>query len=194
MTQTLEDVVYLLSETEPSRLTASTAEVAFIGRSNVGKSSLLNAVCRRDVARVSNQPGRTRAINVFQAGFGRWLVDLPGYGFALGPEKERAGWGPMIEGYLKGRPTLRMVFALIDAKVGPTKLDLDMVRWMEATDLPWRPVATKADQVKPSRSLARRREAAHAMGLQAEDLAWVSAQDGFGVKELRGEVAALLAD
>lgn len=192
MIQPLETVEYLLSETDPARLAPCAAEVAFIGRSNVGKSSLLNAVCRRDVARVSNLPGRTRAINVFQAGFGRWLVDLPGYGFAAGPEAERAGWGPMIEGYLRGRPSLRMIFALIDAKVGPTRLDLQMVEWLEATDLPWRPVATKADQVKSSRAQGRRREAAHAMGLQPADLAWVSAQEGLGVRELRGEVAALL--
>ena len=193
MPQPLETVAYLLSETDPRRLAPCAAEAAFIGRSNVGKSTLLNAVCRKDVARVSNQPGRTRTINVFTLGRDRWLVDLPGYGFAVGPEAERAGWGPMIEGYLKGRPSLRMVFTLIDAKVGPTKLDMQMVAWLEASGLPWRPVATKADQVKSSRAQARRREAAHALGLQPADLAWVSAQDGLGMSELRAEVAAVLA-
>ena len=193
MPQPLETVAYLLSETDPGRLAPSVAEAAFIGRSNVGKSTLLNAVCRKDVARVSNQPGRTRTINVFTLGRDRWLVDLPGYGFAVGPEAERAGWGPMIEGYLQGRPSLRMVFTLIDAKVGPTKLDMQMVAWLEASGLPWRPVATKADQVKSSRAQARRREAAHALGLQPADLAWVSAQDGLGMSELRAEVAAVLA-
>jgi GTP-binding protein len=191
--QPLETAAYLLSETDPSRLPPCAAEAAFIGRSNVGKSSLLNALCRRDVAKVSNQPGRTRAINVFTLGQERWLVDLPGYGFAVGPEAERAGWGPMIEGYLKGRPSLRMIFTLIDAKVGPTKLDVQMVEWLEASGLPWRPVATKADQVKSSRSRARRGEAAHALGVQAEELAWTSAQDDFGVRELRAEVSAALS-
>ena len=193
MPQPLETVAYLLSETDPSRLAPAAAEAAFIGRSNVGKSSLLNALCRRDVAKVSGLPGRTRAINVFTLGRDRWLVDLPGYGFAVGPEAERAGWGPMIEGYLKGRPSLRVIFALIDAKVGPTKLDIQMVEWLEASGLPWRPVAVKADQVKGSRAGARRGEAAHALGVQARELAWVSAQDDFGVRELRAEVAAALA-
>ncbi len=188
----LETAAYLLSETDPGRLAPCAAEVAFIGRSNSGKSTLLNAVCRRDLARVSKTPGRTRAINVFEVGRDRWLVDLPGYGFAVGTEAEHAGWGPMIEGYLKSRPSLRMIFALIDAKVGPTRLDLQMVKWLESYDLPWRAVATKADQVKKSRAQARRREVAHAIGLEPEDLAWVSAQDRSGLGELRSEVVALL--
>ncbi|MFA6003755.1 MAG: ribosome biogenesis GTP-binding protein YihA/YsxC [Elusimicrobiota bacterium] len=192
MTKPLETCSYLLSETDPSRLAPCAAEVAFIGRSNAGKSTLLNAVCRRDVARVSKTPGRTRAINVFQVGPQRWLVDLPGYGFAVGPERERAGWGPMIEGYLTSRPSLRMIFALIDAKIGPTKLDLSMVEWLRSYRLPWRAVATKADQVKKSAGPARRREAALALGLKPEELAWVSALDDIGVRELRNEVIAQL--
>ena len=188
----LETAVYLLSETDPARLASCAAEVAFIGRSNVGKSTLLNAVCRRDLARVSKTPGRTRALNVFQVGSDRWLVDLPGYGFALASPEERAGWGAMIEGYLKNRTSLRMIFFLIDAKVGPTRLDMQMLKWLESYGLPWQAVACKADQVKSSRAQARRREAAQAMGLEPEALAWVSAQDGLGLRELRGEVAALL--
>ncbi len=193
MPKPLDTVEYLITETDPVRLGVCAAEVAFIGRSNVGKSSLLNAVCRRRVARVSNYPGRTRAINVFKVGHDRWLVDLPGYGFAVGAQKERDGWGPMIEKYLKNRPSLRMIYFLIDAKVGPTKLDLTMLKWLEAAKLPWRLVATKADQVKSSRTQARRREAANALGLQAGDLAWVSSLKGLGVRELGGEVSAMLA-
>jgi GTP-binding protein len=132
MAATLDDVKFLLSETDPKRLGACAAEVAFVGRSNVGKSTLLNAVCRKDLAKVSSTPGRTRTINVFLAGKDKWLVDLPGYGFALGPEAERAAWGAMIEGYLSGRASLKMIFVLIDAKVGPTKLDLQMVKWVTA--------------------------------------------------------------
>lgn len=189
----LNSVEYLLSETDPARLGACAAEVAFVGRSNVGKSSLLNAVCRRKAALVSRTPGRTRTINVFQAAPDRWLVDLPGYGFALGPAAERAGWGPMIEGYLRGRSSLRMIFTLIDAKVGPTKLDLQMVEWLKAERLPWRLVATKADQVKPSQARSRRREAAQALGVRPEDLAWVSAREGLGLAELSGEILGLLS-
>ena len=189
----LGPVEYLLTETDASRLPACSAEVAFIGRSNVGKSSLINAVCGRKVALVSSTPGRTRAINLFQAGEGRRLVDLPGYGFALGPMAERAGWGPMIEGYLLGRPSLRMIFALIDAKVGPTKLDLQMMEWVRAEALPWRLVAAKADQVKASRTSHRRDEAAHALGVEPSRLAWVSVETGLGARELRAEIEALLS-
>jgi GTP-binding protein len=188
----LDAVKYLRSETDPEKLGASAAEVTFVGRSNVGKSSLINAVCRKDLARVSGTPGRTRAINVFSATADRWIVDLPGYGFALGDQKERAGWGPMIEGYLKGRSSLRAIFVLVDAKVGPTKLDLDMLRWLQSKGLPWRVVATKADQVKRSVAAARRREAAQAIGVLPENLAWVSVDENVGVKELRAEVEALL--
>src|SRR6185369_16248007 len=105
---------------------------------NVGKSSLLNALCRKPLARVSNTPGRTRTINVFVIGADRWLVDLPGYGFATGPAEEREGWAAMIEGYLQGRPSLKMIFVLIDGKVGPTKLDLQTLKWLEEKGLPWR--------------------------------------------------------
>jgi GTP-binding protein len=192
MPAALDDAKYLLSETSPEGLGAAEAEVTFVGRSNVGKSSLINALCRREIARVSGTPGRTRAINVYAAAPGRWLVDLPGYGYAEGGQAERAGWGRMIEGYLRRRPNLRRVFVLVDAKVGPTRLDLDMLRWLQSQGLPWRVVATKADQVKPSGAPARRRAAAQALGILPENLAWVSAAENLGVKELRREIEGLL--
>ena len=192
MASLFQDVKYLLSETSSERLRSSVAEVTFVGRSNVGKSTLLNAICRKDLARVSRTPGRTRTINVFLVGHHRWLVDLPGYGYAKGHPKEREGWGPMIENYLTSRPTLQMIFMLVDAKVGPTQLDLQMLQWLQVKGLPWRVVATKADQVKSSRTAAQRQVIAHAVGMLPEDLAWVSAKEGLGVRELRNEVIALL--
>lgn len=184
---------FLLSETDPTRVPPAKSEAAFVGRSNVGKSSLLNALLGKDLARVSSTPGRTRTINVYESRPGRWLVDLPGYGFALGKIEERETWAPMIEGYLTSRPNLRMVFALIDAKVGPTKQDLDMLKWLEVSRLPWTAVATKGDQVPRSKAQARRRELEAALGLEPQELVWVSAEEGWGVGPLRDLLNRLLA-
>ncbi|MBI4423668.1 MAG: ribosome biogenesis GTP-binding protein YsxC [Elusimicrobia bacterium] len=192
MALTLSDATFLLSETDPARLGPCAAELAFVGRSNVGKSTLLNALCGRELARVSRTPGRTRTINVFLAGRDRWLVDLPGYGFAHGPAAEAARWSGMLESYLAGRPSLRTVFALVDAEVGPTKLDLQMLGWLKSRSLRWRAIATKTDRVRPSRRQARRLEVARGLGLAPADIGWVSASAGDGIRELRGEALALL--
>ncbi|MBI5203108.1 MAG: ribosome biogenesis GTP-binding protein YsxC [Elusimicrobia bacterium] len=180
------------SEADPAKLGPCRAEIAFVGRSNVGKSSLLNALCGSEVARVSRTPGRTRTINVFLVGPERWLVDLPGYGFARGPKEEVAGWGPMIDAYLALRRGIRMVFALVDAEVGPTPLDLAMVRWLKYRNLPYRIVATKSDQVKPSRFEAQKRDVALALGVPPETISWVSSRSGAGIRALAGEASAIL--
>ena len=194
MAQPLKDARFVTSASTVNTLGVAFAEVAFVGRSNVGKSSLLNALCfQKGLAKTSKTPGRTRLINIFLTGVDRWIVDLPGYGFALGPAKERDTWQAMIEGYLRGRKSLRMVFVLVDAEVGPTKLDHQMVDWLRSVDLPYRIVATKADQVKPSRQLAQRRDVAADLGLMTNDIAWVSAEKGKGIPELRMEVAGLLS-
>jgi len=188
----LKNVQYLISETNPDNIGPAVAEVCFVGRSNVGKSTLLNALCGRVLARVSRTPGRTRMINIFSAGKDRWLVDLPGYGYAEVPKNERRDWGPMIEGYLTGRPNLRMIFTLIDAQVGPTKLDIQMHEWLVSLGLPWRVVATKADQVRQSSAFKQRRAIAETLGLLPENVAWVSAREGDGIQTLKSEVASLL--
>jgi len=193
MAQPLRDAHFLISASDAKQLGVCHAEVAFVGRSNVGKSSLLNALAQHtQLARVSKTPGRTRLINVFVTGPDRWIVDLPGYGFATGPVAEKAKWQAMIEGYLTGRRTLRMVYVLVDAEVGPTKLDHQMIDWLRHSEIPCRIVATKCDKVKPSRQLAQRRDVAASLMLQPNDIAWVSSSKGTGMTELRMEVAGLL--
>jgi len=184
---------YLATHMDAGELGPSSAEVAFVGRSNVGKSSLLNALCyQQKLARVSQTPGRTRSINVFEAGEGRWLVDLPGYGFAIGAKAERQKWSGMVEGYLKGRRNLSKILLVVDAEVGPTKLDLQMLEWLKEMQRPFRVVATKSDKVKPSRALTRRTELARAFGLHANDVYWVSSSKGYGLEDLRKDVSELL--
>jgi GTP-binding protein len=189
----LADTRYLLSETDPSLLDAALAEVAFVGRSNSGKSSMLNAICRqKNLARVSQTPGRTRTINVYAAANLRWLVDLPGYGYASGPASSREGWMAMIEKYLTGRPSLRCVFLLVDAKVGPTALDLQMGHWLATHNLPFRVIANKIDQVKSSKHIAQKQFIGRSLNKPISEVAWVSATEGTGIPPLRADVIKLL--
>ncbi|WP_456436304.1 ribosome biogenesis GTP-binding protein YihA/YsxC [Thermovibrio ammonificans] len=126
-------------------------EVAFVGRSNVGKSSLLNAVANNfKLAKVSSQPGKTRSINFYLVNDRFFLVDLPGYGFAKVPLKEQQRWRELIESYLKGRDRLKGVFLLVDSKVGPTEKDLQMKEWLDFFGIPYTVVATKVDRLKAS--------------------------------------------
>jgi len=177
-------------------LPASTAEVALAGRSNVGKSSLLNALAnRRDLARTSKAPGATRLINIFelgQVGSGCWLVDLPGYGYARAPIAERRRWQGMVERYLTERPSLTRVLVLIDGEIGPTPLDLQLLEWLDAIGAARSLVATKSDKVKPSRRPARKTELAERLGVAKGDVTWVSAAKGTGIDELRAQIVQLL--
>src|SRR6195952_2107367 len=115
---------FLQSAPRAVDLPESQREVAVVGRSNVGKSSLINAFANRNsLARVSKTPGRTQLINIFEVEPGVTVVDLPGYGYAKVPSRIKADWGPMIEGYLLERDALQMVMVLVDGEIGPTKLD-----------------------------------------------------------------------
>lgn len=175
-------------------LPPSPAEVAFVGRSNVGKSSLINALAnRRQLARVSNTPGRTQLINLFALPSGGTLVDLPGYGYAAVPGREKAGWQRMIEDYLLEREELELVMVLVDGEIGPTKLDVQMLDWLRENGVPHTVVATKLDKVKPSKLATRKRDLAKAAGLDPGDVMWVSAAKGTGIDALAAHVNGLIS-
>ncbi|MEK9937345.1 MAG: ribosome biogenesis GTP-binding protein YihA/YsxC [Ilumatobacter sp.] len=185
---------FLRSATRVRDLVEDGAEVAFVGRSNVGKSSLINALARqRQLARVSNTPGRTQLINVFSHADGGTVVDLPGYGYAKVPQRVRRDWPEMIEGYLLDRETLVMVFVLVDGAIGPTPLDAQMLDWLRENEIPHTVVATKSDKVKSSKRPARKRDLAEGCQLDPGDVVWVSSTKGDGIERLRDLVRLHLA-
>ena len=176
-------------------LPESDAEVAVVGRSNVGKSSLLNALGhRKDLAHTSKTPGRTQLINLYELTSGGSFVDLPGYGYAAVPGNARAKWQQMIEGYLLGRESLMMVMIVVDGEIGPTKLDLQTLAWFRSHELPHVVVATKHDKVKSSQRLRRKAELAAACMLQPDDVLWVSSSAGTGIDALRSMVRLWLSN
>jgi GTP-binding protein len=172
----------------------SPTEVAFAGRSNVGKSSLINALAnRRQLAKVSNTPGRTQLLNIFSLPTGATVVDLPGYGYAAVPGREKATWQAMIEGYLLEREPLALVFVLVDGEIGPTRLDLQMLAWLQGNQVPYQVVATKLDKIRPSKLTGRRQQLARACSLDEDDVLWVSASKGTGIERLQAHVSTVLA-
>jgi GTP-binding protein len=129
-------------------------EVLFIGRSNVGKSSLLNKMCgRKNLARSSSTPGKTREINYYIINNSFYFVDLPGYGYAKVPEQMRAGWKKLIEDFLKRGEPIALAMQLIDSRQEPTPLDLMMMDWLEYYEVPYLLVLTKSDKLPHSKLL-----------------------------------------
>lgn len=187
-------LTFRASATKLDQLPDSPVEVAFVGRSNVGKSSLINALAnRRQLARVSNTPGRTQLINLFELPGGATVVDLPGYGYAKAPGNVRATWQAMIEGYLLGREALAMVYVLVDGEIGPTPLDAQMLDWLRDNEVPHTVVATKWDKVKSSRKDTRKRELAAGCQLEPGDITYVSAAKGVNLDRLRSLIDLHLA-
>jgi GTP-binding protein len=166
---------------------AGVPEIAFLGRSNVGKSSLLNALVGDKAAKVSSTPGRTRAINFFallDKSERRKLVfaDLPGYGYAKVSKSISAGWGAFIEPYLEKRATLKLCVCLVDSNVPPQTSDVQLLEWLRSAGREFAVVATKIDRLsgnERTRNLAALRK-----GLGLDEVLAVSAKTGYGVREL----------
>ncbi len=186
-------ITFMSSASRTHQLPESDTEVAFVGRSNVGKSSLINALAnQRQLARVSNTPGRTQLINIFRHEGGGTLVDLPGYGYAKVPGRVRKEWPEMIEGYLLEREGLVMVFVLVDGEIGPTPLDVQMLDWLRESDVPHTVVATKTDKVRSSHRQKRKQDLAAGCQLETGDIVWVSAAKNVNIEQLRALVIAHL--
>jgi GTP-binding protein len=171
------------------------AEVAFAGRSNVGKSSLLNALTgRRALARVSGEPGRTRQLNFFDLGGRLTLVDMPGYGYARAAKTVKEDWQGLMFDYLRGRPTLRRVMLLLDARIEVKQADDDVMDLLDRAAVTFQLVLTKVDAVRPealagklggAAALARRHAAAY------PEVVATSSETGEGIAELRAAIATL---
>jgi len=128
------------------------AEFVFVGRSNVGKSSLINSICnKKKLAKIGSVPGKTRQLNYFLINEKFYLVDLPGYGYAKVPEQIRAGWRKLVEDYISERQNVKLVFVLIDSRHEPTYLDELMVSWLEYYEIPFAIVLTKSDKISSNK-------------------------------------------
>ena len=172
----------------------SLPEVAFAGRSNVGKSSLLNRlVHRKKLARVSNTPGRTREINFFKINDAFVFVDLPGYGYARVSKERRAEWRPLIESYLRRSPQLRGIVQLLDVRHDPTADDRLMLDFLSELGVPTIVVLTKIDKLTAAQRKKRLHELSVQLGLDEEQVIVFSAVTGEGRDELAEAIDSLLA-
>jgi GTP-binding protein len=175
---------------------ADRIEVCFAGRSNVGKSSLINALTgRKGLARASNTPGRTQEINFFTVGERHYLVDLPGYGFANAPVAIVARWQKLLKQYLAGRQTLRRAFVLIDARHGIKPVDEEILSLMDASALTFQVVLTKTDKIKLSEREAVLEQVRGAMAKHPAafpEIVLTSSEKGEGIATLRAIIATLV--
>lgn len=168
-------------------------EVAFCGRSNVGKSSLINTLCnRRQLARVSNTPGRTRLINFFDVQQTVMFVDLPGYGFAVGDRAEVANWGKTIQSYLQNRKQLTVSLLLIDARRKPAREEEELHMWFQATGLPSLVIMTKCDKLNKTEQGKARTAAARVFRLPESHILMFSALSRAGREDVWGAIMALV--
>jgi GTP-binding protein len=182
---------FVLSAKEPAHYPPELLpEIAFAGRSNVGKSSLINTLLnRKKLARTSNTPGRTQEINFFRVNDRFAFIDLPGYGYAKVPESIRKQWGPMVETYLRERGTLQLVVLILDVRRDPSEEDQQLIHWLPFYHIPFLIVLTKTDKVSNNEFAHRRRRIADEIGFPPETpIVAFSAKTGAGKESLWREI------
>lgn len=182
-----ENAFFELSAGTPEQLPVSELpEIVFSGRSNVGKSSLINKVLnRKSLARVSTKPGKTGTVNFYGLGFCR-LVDLPGYGYAKVSQSEKLRWAGLVEGYFSSGRKIRRVFQIIDVRHEPTPDDLQMIHFLDSSDIPFSIVATKCDKLKKTERGARS-ESLYA-AFPGVEILFFSALNGEGTEKVRERI------
>lgn len=172
---------------------ADRSEVAFLGRSNVGKSSLINALfSRRDIAKTSSTPGRTQQLNYFDFLGQIYLVDLPGYGYAKAPQKEVRHWQNILKMYLRGRPNLRRVFLLIDSRIGLKSSDEETMKELDTNAVPYQIVLTKTDKISSAECVKTLENIQHVLEKHPAGLVKIlttSSEKKIGLSEVRAEIA-----
>ena len=185
---------FVTSIANPSRINEfDKPEIAFVGRSNVGKSSLINAMCNRTkLAKTSATPGRTRLINYFAINNDFHLVDSPGYGFALASKKEQAEWQTLIGGYLENSPNLKHIFVLVDIRHEPNENDKLMLKYLYTYQIPFSIIATKLDKLKPSQVSKQVQVLANTLGVGTADILAVSSAKKTNIDKILNKLDEIL--
>lgn len=177
---------FITSVANPSNvINDALSQVAFVGRSNVGKSSLINMLCnQKKLAKASSTPGRTRLINYFLINNKMYFVDLPGYGFAQASKKEVYGWQSLIEPYLMNNDRLKLVCMLVDSRITPTEQDKQMFDYLAYYNLPFLVVATKSDKLSKAQLSKSRLNIANTLGVGVDNVCCVSSETKDGKEKL----------
>ncbi len=193
----VREVSFVTSVVDPgAELPPGLPQVAFVGRSNVGKSSLINTILgrtRKKIAHVSGRPGKTQALNFFRVNDDFFLVDLPGYGFAEVPESIRSGWKGLVEGYLRRPDGPSAVIQLLDVRRKPSSEDLEMLDFLAGLGIPALVAITKVDKLTHSKKAPQVEEVRKAAGLDPDQVVPFSSMTGEGKEALLAALAALLA-
>ncbi|MDR3330704.1 MAG: ribosome biogenesis GTP-binding protein YihA/YsxC [Endomicrobium sp.] len=191
----LKNTVFFRAVSNIDLLSKSVVEVIFSGRSNVGKSSVINALClQKNLARTSKTPGRTRSINIYSVAMKKWIIDLPGYGFARGYCKKKNIWESMVEKWILKRKTKKIVYIIVDAFIGPTELDFAMASWLNNYSIAFKIVANKCDKISTSISNEKiQSKVSDCFAINVSNVFMVSAKKGNGFCNLQIDIVKFLS-